>query len=84
MNVTESVLKKLKRDLKENQKEAVKFIYDCFDDMLDDDSFIAWLAKGVGYKPCQLKQILIEKKPNKNNSKLTSTDFQEIYDSWLD
>ena len=26
MIVTESVLKKLKRDLKENQKEAVKFI----------------------------------------------------------
>ena len=52
MNVTKSVLKKLTRDLKENQKEAVKFICDCFDDMLDDDRFIAWLANGVSYKPC--------------------------------
>ena len=80
MNVTESVLMKLKTDLKENQKEAVKFICDCFDDMLDDDGFIAWLAKGVGYKPCRLKHILKDKKPNKRNSKFTSTDFQEIYD----
>ena len=31
MNLTESVLTKLKRDLKVNQKEAVKFITDCFD-----------------------------------------------------
>ena len=48
MIVTESVLKKLKRDLKENQREAVKFISDYFDDMLDDDDFIAWLENGVG------------------------------------
>ena len=68
MNVTKSVLKKLTRDLKENQKEAVKFICDCFDDMLDDDRFIAWLANGVGYKPsmlmvgkwCRLQTMLIE------------------------
>ena len=78
MNVTESVLKKLKRDLKENQKEAVKFICDCFDNMLDDDGFIAWLVSGVGYKLRRLKQILKHKKPNKRNSKFTSTDFQEI------
>ena len=89
MNVTKSVLKKLTRDLKENQKEAVKFICDCFDDMLDDDRFIAWLANGVGYKPCWwlangvgykpcwLKQILKDKKPNKRNSKFTSTDFKD-------
>ena len=31
MNLTENVLTKLKRDLKVNQKEAVKFITDCFD-----------------------------------------------------
>ena len=48
MIVTESVLKKLKRDLKENQREAVKFISDYFHDMLDDDDFIAWLENGVG------------------------------------
>ena len=84
MNVTESVLKKLKRDFKENQKEAVKFICDCFDNMLDDDGFIAWLVSGAGYKARRLKQILKDKKPNKRNSKFTSTDFQEIYNFWLD
>ena len=56
-NATESVLKKHRRGLKENQKEAVKFVYDYFDDMLDEDGFITSLANGVGYKPCRLKQI---------------------------
>ena len=84
MNVTESVLKKLERDLKENQKESVKFICDFSNDMQDDNGFIALLANSVGYKQCQLKQILKDKKLNKRNSKFTSTDFQEIYDFWLD
>ena len=83
MNVTESALKKLKKDLKKNQIEAVKFVCDCFDDMLDYYGFIAWLTNGVGYKPCQLKQILKDK-PNKRNNKFTSTDFEEIYVFWLD
>ena len=29
---------KLKRDLKDNQKEAVKFITDCFNDIVEDKS----------------------------------------------
>ena len=29
INLSESVLEKLKRDLKDNKKEAVKFINDC-------------------------------------------------------
>ena len=40
MNLIESLLIKLKRDLKDNQKEAVEFITDCFDDMLEDNGFI--------------------------------------------
>ena len=64
MNVTESALEKLKRDFKDNQKGAVKFILDCFDEMLNDDGFIAWLTKSINYKPCRLKQILNENKPN--------------------
>ena len=84
MIVTESVLKKLKRDLKENQREAVKFISDYFHDMLDDDDFIAWLENGVGQKVCRLKEILKDKKQNNKNSKFKSTDFQEIYSFWLD
>ena len=84
MNVTESVSEKLKRDFKDNQKGAVKFILDCFDEMLNDDGFIAWLAKSINYKPCRLKQILNENKPNNRNSKFTSANFQEMHDFWLD
>ena len=64
MNVTESVLEKLKKDFKDNKKGAVKFILDCFDEMLNDDGFIAWLTISINYKPCRLKQILNENKPN--------------------
>ena len=38
-------------ELKDNQKEAVEFITDCFDDMMEDNGFITWLANGTGYKP---------------------------------
>ena len=51
MNLTERELKKLKMELKDNQKEAVEFITDCFDDMMEDNGFITWLANGTGYKP---------------------------------
>ena len=47
---------KLKREMKDNKKEAVKFITDCFDDILEDYGFITWLANGTGYKPNQLKK----------------------------
>ena len=50
INVSESVLEKLKRDLKDNKKETAKFINDCFGEMLDDKGFIGWLANGTGYK----------------------------------
>ena len=66
---------KLKRGLKDNQKEAVKLITDCFDDMLEDNGFITWLENGTGYKPNRLKQILKENKPNKRNSKFTAANF---------
>ena len=75
---------KLKRELKDNQKEAVKFITDCFDDMLEDNGFITWLANGTGYKPNRLKKNLKENKTNKRNSKFAAVNFQEIYDFWLD
>ena len=50
INVSESVLEKLKRDLKDNKKETAKFINDCFGEMPDDKGFIGWLANGTGYK----------------------------------
>ena len=45
---------------------------------------LCMVGKRWGCKPCWLKQILKDKKPNKRNSKFTSTDFQEIYVFWLD
>ena len=53
---------KLIRDFKDNQKEVVKSITDCFDDMLEDNGLITWLANGTGYRPNQLKQVLKESK----------------------
>ena len=47
--LTKSVLMKLKRDLKDNHKEVVKFITDCFDDMLEGNGLILWLVNGTGY-----------------------------------
>ena len=47
INVSESVLEKLKRDLKDNKKGATKFINDCFGEMLDGKGFIGWLANGT-------------------------------------
>ena len=67
MNLTERELKKLKMELKDNQKEAVEFITDCFDDIMEDNCFITWLANGSGYKPNRLKQILKKNKPSKRN-----------------
>ena len=44
MNITENILTKFKRDLRENWKEVIIYILDCFvwiKDMSDDDGFIA-------------------------------------------
>ena len=71
------------KNVRENRREAVKFITDYFEDMLGDDGFLKWFANGNGYKPIRLKQLLMENKPNKRNSKFTPANFQEIYDFWL-
>ena len=68
MDLTKTVLMKLKRDLKDNHKKAAKFITDCFDDMLEENGFILWLANGTTYELNRLKQILKENKSNKQTS----------------
>ena len=75
---------KLKWNLKDNRKEALKFITVCFDDILEENGFITWLPNGTGCKPNRLKQTLKENKPNEQNSKFTAANFQEIHDFWLD
>ena len=84
MNITDSLLIKHKRDLKDNKKEAVKFTTDCFDDMSEDNGFITWLANGTGYKPNWLKQVLKENKPHKQNRNFMAANFQGTFDIWLD
>ena len=71
---------KLKWNLKDNRKEALKFITVCFDDILEENGFITWLPNGTGCKPNRLKQTLKENKPNEQNSKFTAANFQEIHD----
>lgn len=84
MNVSESVVEKLKRDFKDNKNEALNYIHECFGDMLGDEGFIRWLAKGVGYKPNRLSQILKENRPNMRNTKFTNEIYQQIYDFWIE
>ena len=52
--------------------------------MLEDNCFIIWLVNDTRYKPNRLKQTLRENKPNEQNSKFMTANFQEIYDFWLD
>ena len=77
------VIEQLQRDLKFNKKKAVNYIKDCFESLLSDEDFLKWLAKGLKYKPCRLKQLLTENKCNRRNSHIISIEYQNIYDFWL-
>ena len=36
------------------KKSAIKFLYNCFGDSIDDYNFIRWLSKKMNYKPIWL------------------------------
>ena len=76
-------MEKLHRDLKLNQKVAVKYIFDCSGSLIDEDDFLKWLAKCLKYKPCRLKQLLYENKSNRRNSHIQPREYQHIYNFWL-
>ena len=78
--VNACVIEKLQRNLKVNKKQAVNYIKECFESLLSDDGFLKWLAKGLKYKPCPSKQLLEEKKCNRRNGHIISTEYQNIYD----
>ena len=78
-----SVIDYLKTQLKDDKKEAVRYMKVCFDVFLDDEGFIKWLANAVGYKPFRINGLLATNKHNKRNSKIPTASHLEIYDFWL-
>ena len=66
--------------LKENKKEALIYMNQCFGLLLEDDNFLKWLAKSVSYKPYLLKNHL-SKKTRKDRT--CSVNHQKIYNFCL-
>ena len=78
------VIEHLKLLLRNNKKEAVNYMKESFDTLLEESGFLAWLAKTVDVKLCRLKDLLETNKYNKRNSHVTTDNScQEIYDFWL-
>lgn len=75
------VINHLKKQLKDNKKEAVVYMKECFGLMLDDENFLNWLAKSVGYKPYSLKHLLNAK--TQKNRRSNVINHQEIYEFWI-
>ena len=51
---------KLSTDLRcrKSQDCAAQFIVESFGDMINDNSFISWVAEKLNYQKCRLEQIL--------------------------
>ena len=62
----------LKKQLKENKREAVS--------MFEDQNFLKWLTKAVDYKPYSLKNLFVSKKIKHEKLKDQS---QPSRDLWL-
>ena len=75
------VMSHLKKKLKENRREAVSYMRECFGTLLDDQHFLKWLSKAVDYKLYRLKN-LVSSKP-RSNRKSYSVPQQEVYDFWV-
>ena len=84
ISFNQCVINKLRNDLKNNKTVAVEYMRSCFDEMLDDEGFLRWLRSAVGFKPNRLRKLLSDNQPNKRNSKLPLSCFQEIYNFWLE
>ena len=84
ISFNQCVIDKLRNDLKNNKTVAVEYMRSCFDEMLDDEGFLCWLSSAVGFKPNRLRKLLSDNQPNKRNSKLPLSYFQEIYNFWLE
>ena len=58
----------LKVLLTDNKTAAVKYMKECFDTILDEPDFLAWLARKVDVKLNRLKNVLATNQYNKRNS----------------
>lgn len=80
------VLGKLSSDIKSrnSKRSAAKFLIESFGDSLNDYSFVSWLAKMLGLKPCRLKAIIKNAyKEFVPRNSMSSSSLQEIYNFWL-
>ena len=55
------VIEYLQQQLKENPRQAVIYMRECFGTLFEDDFFLNWLANSVGYKPYSLKNLITVK-----------------------
>ena len=83
----EKIMIKLNTDFKGGsaaKKSSVKFLHDCFGDLIDDYSFTQWLPKKINYKPIRLLNLLknCEKLSSPKNI-LPSSVHENIYKFWL-
>lgn len=80
--VNNCVVNYIKAKLKDDKKEAVNYINECFGEMLNDDNFLKWLADAVDYKVYSLRNVI---RLNLGNKKDRSTliNHQAIYDFWV-
>ena len=56
---------------------------ECFDTILKEPDFLAWLARKVDVKLNRLKKLLATNQYNKRNSHVTMESYQKIYNFWL-
>ena len=83
-NFNRCVIEHLKLLLRNNKKEAVNYMKESFDTLLEESGFLAWFAKTVDVKLCRLNDLLETNKYNKRNSHVArDNSCQEIYDFWL-
>ena len=59
----------------------MSYMRECFGTLLDDQHFLKWLSKAVGYKLYQLKNLALSKP--RSNRKSYSVPKQEEYDFWV-
>ena len=78
----QNVTEKLKSDLQNDRTSTIEYIKKCFGELIQNEDFVSWLSKKLGYKPSRFQSLLKEKVPNKRKS-LHVTIYQDIYEFWL-
>ena len=73
----------LKLLLRDNRTAAVKYMKECFDTLLEEPDFLAWLARKVDVKLNRLNNLIATNKYNRRSSHITTESYQEIYGFWI-